>query len=225
MSLILKNSDSLEKSELVLKYGDLYSQINTGIDYIISFSDKYQNYAVAIVDIVNSTHITATLNNAKACKYYSIFLNSMATVIRRFGGKVVKNVGDSLLYYFPKTSSHNNKQAFVDILDCGAAMIVARDLINKKLSEVGLPQLNYRISADYGSVMIAHSVDSYDEDLFGSPVNMCAKINHCAPPNGMVIGYDLYQLSKSIGKYNFREMPGCSIGFKNRYPVFLTWPP
>jgi class 3 adenylate cyclase len=225
MSLILKNYSSLAKDELVSKYGDLYSQINADIDYIISFSNSYQNYAVGIVDIVDSTHIAATLNNGRACKYYSIFLNSMATVIRRFGGKVVKNVGDSLLYYFPKTSCHDNKQAFADILDCGAAMIEARGIINKKLFESRLPPLNYRVSADYGSVMVAHSANSYEEDLFGSPINMCAKINKCAPPNGMVIGYDLYQVIKSSGKYNFREIQGCSVGFKNKYPVFLTYPP
>lgn len=206
------------------KYSSLYSQINNGIDYLISFSEHYQNYAVGIVDIVNSSHTTATLTNGRACKYYSIFLNSMATIIKGFGGKVVKNVGDSLLYYFPNTSSYDNMLAFQDILDCGSAMIGAHEIINKKLYEAKLPPLNYRISADYGSVMIARSVSSYDDDLFGSPVNMCAKINPCAPPNRMVIGHDLYRIIKPHTRYRFKELEGCSIGFKNRYPVYLTHP-
>ncbi len=222
MSLIFKNPDLLEKNKPSDKYADLYSQLNIDIDYLISFSNKCQNFGVCIVDIVNSTHTTATLTNGRACMYYSIFLNSMNAIIRRFGGKVVKNVGDSLLYYFPNTSSFNSKQAFIDLLDCGSAMLGAHEIINKKLLEVHLPPLNYKISADYGSVMIAHSVGSADDDLFGCPVNMCAKINSFTPPNSMVIGHDLYQIMKSIGKYHFKELQGCSIGFKNRYPVFLA---
>lgn len=223
MSLKFEKSEAPSTQEVKAKYSDLYSQINNGIDYVISFSEHYQNYAVGIVDIVNSSHITATLTNGKACKYYSIFLNSMATIIKRFNGKVVKNVGDSLLYYFPETSNYDNRQAFMDILHCGAAMIGINDVINKKLYEIGLPHLSYRISADYGSVLIARSVSSYDDDLFGSPVNMCAKINPCAPPNRMVIGHDLYRIIKPYAMYHFKEMAGCSIGFKNRYPVYLTY--
>ena len=223
LSQKLEKPKQLNTQELKAKCNDLYYQINDGIDYIISFSDHYQNYAVGIVDIVNSSHTTASLTNGRACKYYSIFLNSMATVIRRFNGKVVKNVGDSLLYYFPNTSSYENVLAFQDILDCGLAMIGVNDIINKKLHEAGLPPLCYRISADYGSVMIARSVSSYDDDLFGSPVNMCAKINPCAPPNKMVIGHDLYRIIKPCTRYSFKELQGCAIGFKNRYPVYLAY--
>lgn len=205
------------------KYSDLYSSINNAIESIISFSGRYENYCVCMVDLVNSTHTTATLSNGKTCKYYSIFLNSMAKVVTRFGGKIVKNVGDSLLYYFPNTSSLNNKEAFIDALDCGMAMIGAKEVINKRMHEESLPVLNYRISADYGSVMIASSVSSYNDDLFGSPVNMCAKINSHAPPNCMVIGNDLYHIIKSFGRYCFKELQGCSIGFKNQYPTYLAY--
>ncbi|MGQ0638456.1 MAG: adenylate/guanylate cyclase domain-containing protein [Nitrososphaerota archaeon] len=222
MSLIFKNQDLLKKNNLSDIYADLYRELNVSIDYIISFSNQCQNYGVCIVDIVNSTHTTATLTNGRACMYYSIFLNSMNAIIRRFGGKVVKNIGDSLLYYFPNTSSLSNKQAFTDLLDCGSAMLGAHEIINKKLLETHLPSLSYKISADYGSVMIAHSVGSSDDDLFGSPVNMCAKINSVTPPNSMAIGHDLCQIMKSIGEYHFKELRGCSIGFKNRYPVFLA---
>jgi len=55
------------------------------------------------VNAVNSTSTTAKLVNGKLCKYYSIFLNAMSLIIKEFGGEVVKNVGDSLLYYFPGT--------------------------------------------------------------------------------------------------------------------------
>jgi CheY-like chemotaxis protein len=75
-------------------------------------------------------------------------------------------------------------------------------------------------------VEVATSTSSKSEDLFGSAMNMCAKINSMAEPNGIVIGGDLYQIAKSfsfINGYEFRELEGgYSIGFGNRYPVYTA---
>ncbi|CAN5420827.1 hypothetical protein BH18THE2_BH18THE2_06530 [soil metagenome] len=48
----------------------------------------------------------------KARKYYSIFLNTMATVAKGFDAKIIKNLGDGLVCYFPKTSGPINESAF-----------------------------------------------------------------------------------------------------------------
>ncbi len=56
-------------------------------------------------------------------------------------------------------------------------------------------------------------------------MNICAKINSMAEPNGIVIGGDLYQIIKSlsfINAYKFRELQGYSIGFNHRYPVYAV---
>ena len=42
------------------------------------------------------------------------------------------------------------------------------------------------------------TASSQNEDLFGSTINMCAKINSKAEPNGMVIGDDLYKIVKPL---------------------------
>ncbi|MGC2482946.1 MAG: hypothetical protein WA398_04230, partial [Nitrososphaeraceae archaeon] len=70
----------------------------------ISFVDtKY--LCVGIVDIVNSTKITANIGNSEdVAMYYSIFINTMASIARNFGAEVVKNVGDSVIFFFPRTS-------------------------------------------------------------------------------------------------------------------------
>jgi len=67
-------------------------------------------------------------------------------------------------------------------------MIEARNTINQKLHEEGLPSLSYRISTDYGRVEVARSATSQSDDLFGPTMNMCSKINSKATPNGVAIG-------------------------------------
>ncbi|MFL6379576.1 MAG: adenylate/guanylate cyclase domain-containing protein, partial [Nitrososphaeraceae archaeon] len=151
----------------------------------ISFSSKSQSYCVCFVSMVDSTETTFTFNDRpdRIRRYYSVFINTLAAIVRNFDAKVIKNTGTSLVYYFPKTSnSHDNISTFKDVIECGISMIAADKVINMKLKEEGLPSMHYKISADYGRVEVARSLSSPDtEDLFGSTMNVCAKINSMAP--------------------------------------------
>jgi two-component system, OmpR family, response regulator ChvI len=176
--------------------------------------------------MVDSTRITVEITNPEKIKrYYFTFINTMAAIARNFGANIIKNTGDSLIYYFPKTSDSDNISDFKSVIDCGLTMIAVNPIINAKLQEELLLQsLRYRISADYGRVEIAKSLTSTNEDLFGPTVSICAKINSMAHPNGMVIGSDLYQIVKSCLEdehYVFDEIGEYSIDdHKNGYPVY-----
>jgi two-component system, OmpR family, response regulator ChvI len=193
----------------------------------ICFLPNSQNYCVCFVDMVDSTSITAKISDhQKIRQYYSIFINTMAILVKNYGAKIVKNAGDALIFYFPDSSDSAQEAAFKDILECFTVMILARDIINAKLDAQNLPPVSYRISADYGRVEVATSTSSRTEDLFGSPMNICAKINSMAEPNGIVIGGDLYQIIKSFSfvnnnGYGFSELSGgCSVGLNCKYPVY-----
>jgi two-component system response regulator ChvI len=203
------------------------SSTNTSDKEEISFSSKAESYCVSFVDIVNSTNITAQISHTeKIGKYYSIFINTMATLARDYGAKITKNAGDSLIYYFPKTADSTNKAAFIDVIECGLTMISAGTVLNTKMYEEGLPSIDYRISADYGRVGIVRSAISQNDDLFGPTMNICSKINSKALPNQMVIGSDLYQIIKSSSSsyhrldYRFKSVGEYSVGFKQTYPVY-----
>jgi two-component system response regulator ChvI len=190
------------------------------------------NCCIGFVNMVNSSSIIAEMvsDHQKIRQYYSIFINTMAALVKNYGAKIVKNTGDALIFYFPDSSDPSNEAAFQDILECFTTMILARDIINSKLHSEGrnLPSVSYRISADYGRVEVATSTSSKGgEDLFGSTMNICAKINSMAEANGIVIGGDLYRIIKSFSfidnKYQFRELRGgYSIGFNHKYPVYAA---
>ena len=200
------------------------SKLETTFDEMISFSEVYKSYCVGIVDIVDSTRITTHLSDSKIQKYYGIFLNTMAMIVKEYGGTVIKNIGDSLLYYFPKTADCYYRAAFVDSLECGMKMIDGHDIINAKMRKEGLPRVDYRISSDHGMITLAKSVNSFCEDIFGITVNVCAKLNRHAIPNTMVIGGDLYQLVKSFEEYKFESILEYHNGLKLHYPVYSIKP-
>jgi CheY-like chemotaxis protein/class 3 adenylate cyclase len=192
----------------------------------ISFLDRSMNCCIGFVDMVDSTKVTAEIyGRQKIGQYYSIFINTMAILVKNYGAKIVKNAGDALIFYFPETLDSSNEAAFNDTFECFTTMILARDVINTKLHSENLPSVSYRISADYGRVEVATSTSSKGEDLFGSTMNICAKINSMAEPNGIVIGGHLYRVINSFSfvnnRYEFRELKGgYSISFDQRYSVY-----
>ena len=212
-----KENVNLEKPSIKEVF-KTYPKMDTH-DYKVAFSGLTKSYCVGIVDMVDSTKISAEMNEMEWCRYYEIFLNSMAKILPRFGGKVIKNQGDSLLYYFPETSKAT-KYGFMSCIESSLSMIEEHEAICEILEKEGLPCLNYRVSADYGKVVIMKSNNSSSPDLIGPPVNMCAKINHLAQSNGVVIGGDLYQNVKEINDYRYSQKKGFSVGFKFSYPVY-----
>jgi two-component system, OmpR family, response regulator ChvI len=150
----------------------------------------------------------------------------MAAIIRDFDATIIKNTGDSLIYYFPKTTGRlaNNISSFGSVFECGLTMISVNPIINTRLKNEELPSLCYRISADYGRVEVAKSLTSTNEDLFGPTVSLCSKINSKAQPNNMVIGNNLYQIIVTTldSIYNFDKIGEYSIdnNSENRYPIY-----
>lgn len=187
-------------------------------DYLIGFNLS-KSYCVGCVDIVNSTNITRELGTTKGVKYNQIFLNLMSRVLNRFGGFVIKNIGDCLLYYFPESSKSQRNYGFMSCIECGLSMIENHKALCERMHQEGLPKVDYRISADYGTVVITQTKNS-KIDMIGPPVTMCTDINHEAPINEMVIGSDLYERVKGFRDYKFKKTSDFSLGFKFSYPIY-----
>ncbi len=192
-------------------------------DILLQFSQYSSNYCVCFVDIVGSTKLTARLSDVQTSRFYAIFLNSVATIIAENGGVVVKNIGDALLYYFPKTDI-DDIQPFEGMLQCCMKVLGAREMINEMLVKEGLPGLDYRLSAMFGPVRVAIVATSSIDDIFGSTVNACSKINSLAIPNTMVIGESLYEKVKDIKSYSFEKLTTYTVDAGNTFAVYSVRP-
>jgi len=205
---------------------DSTHSIEKGGDPEVSFSNYSENYCVSLVDIVGSTSLVSNIQNSeKIRKFYSIFINAMASTLKRYDGRIIKTMGDGVISYFPKTADASDIKAFENVIDCCFAQIDKSPDINSTLQKEKLPTIRYRISADYGRVQIAKSSASNIEDLFGSTINYCSKINSQALPNGIVIGNDLYRIIRSFVHFEknlrFEELRSFNFGVgKYSYPLY-----
>ena len=196
----------------------------------IRFSEDSIKSCVGFIDLVDSTKNTITMEGLENIrKYYSTFINSITETVKSYRGKIVKNIGDCLLFYFPKTTDNKNIDAFREAIECCFKILDERYSINQELVRQHLPPFNYRISIDYGVVELALVGDYSQIDLFGSTVNLCSKINSSSSlsaPNEIIMGDNIYKILKSfptiaiVNNYDFIKNGELKITETNRYSTY-----
>ena len=190
-------------------------------DILLQFSERSEKYCVGMIDIVNSTKICSNLSDSQTSEFYQIFLNSIGAIVKKFDGTVVKNIGDALLFYFALGEKEEEK-VLEQCLDCCLAMSDAHEEIVEKLGKKDLPLLDYRISATYGIVRIAKTSTSSVNDIFGTTVNRCAKINKGAPSNGVIIGQDFFNAIKDLKKFVFKKIESEIVSPEHGYAGYVV---
>ena len=195
----------------------------------IKFTDDAIKCCVCFIEFESSiNNIAIAEDHLQIREYYSTVINSLSQIINRYNGKIVKSLGDRLLCYFLNFSDLNNEKAIEEVIECGLKILEKREEINKELlMKNNLPPVkNYKISLDYGVVDLALAGDNYQIDIFGSPVNLCSKINSSslAPHNTIIIGNNFYRILKSfsniINKYNFINNGEFKVTENIGYPTY-----
>jgi class 3 adenylate cyclase len=202
----------LQEAQLTIKQKE--EVIQQQEDILLKFSKHTQNDCVGVIDMKDSTKISAELSDEDITKLYEIFLNFMARIVRKYNGEVIKNIGDALLFRFPNVEP-SNLTVMKNILECCLSMIESNEKLKEELKAENLPELNYKISITYGSVKVAQSATSNVNDIFGPTVNRCFKINSLCPENSVVVGENLYKILKSFDEYELVEL--CIIELKQKY--------
>jgi len=211
--------EKLQNSLLEIK--DKENVIKQQENILLQFSNYSEKHCVCLVDIINSTKITSNLSDKQTSDFYKIFLNSIATIVQKFDGVVVKNIGDALLFYFP-VLLQNEESVLKKCLNCCLSLCDSHDEIANKIKNENLPVFDYRLSATYGMVRIAKISTSSVNDIFGATVNRCSKINYSAPKNGLVIGQDFYDFAKSFKEFNFEKVEHNASDTTHRYPSYVV---
>ena len=194
----------------------------------IRFSGDSIKSCVGFIDLVDSTKNTITMEGLDYIRrYYSTFINSVSDLVKSSSGRVVKNIGDCLLFYFPKTSNDKNENSFREVIECALKILDKRYSINDELSKQHLPPFNFRVSIDYGVVDLALVGDYSQIDLFGSTLNLCSKINSSSSlsiPNEIIIGDNFYRILNSfsaiVKDFNFSNNGEYKLTETTGYPTY-----
>jgi len=207
----------LQEAQITIKQKE--EVIKQQEDILLKFSQHTQNDCVGVIDMKDSTKISAELSDEDVTKLYEIFLNFMARIVRKYNGEVIKNIGDALLFRFPNVEP-NDPTVMKNILECCLSVIESNDKLKEQLKAENLPELNYKVSLTYGSVNVAQSTTSNVSDIFGSTVNRCFKINSLCPENSIIIGENMYEILKDFHEYEFAQVFDYGMKQKYGYTIF-----
>ena len=104
--------------------------------------------------------------------------------------------------------------------ECSIELVDMRDELNLHLAKIDLPPVSYRVSSDYGQVVMMKSNKSLSIDMIGSPVSICVKIVQKCPDNEFVIGNELQKIVKVFNDYTLDEMKGYELEIGYDYKTF-----
>lgn len=156
-------------------------------------------------------------------KFYTLFINAMARISIQHNAKVLGVQGDSIKSYFPKSSNKNDFGWVKDFLECCLKQIENRRSISKKMNREGLPEIFYKVTADYE--MLRLKWEPNEDWNFIPTVPLINKISRRAPTNSVVLGEDLYKSISTTfrdnGHYKFESLGAFPIDSSNTAPYSL----
>jgi adenylate cyclase len=143
--------------------------------------------AVWFADIVGYS-ARAAEDETGALRLVEILQTLSRETVRRFGGRVVKFLGDAVLAEFPSTD-----------LAVRAAVALNIEYADKSIASGGVHRL--RIGVHVGDVAVGA-----DGDLYGDAVNVAARIQVAAEPGQVVLSRDVWQQLRSRRDFRFQSL-------------------
>jgi len=149
---------------------------------------RTENLAIVFTDIVGYTARTSRQTREENARLLAEHDRLLLPVVRAFGGRRVKSIGDALLLTFRSPT---------DSVLCGMAMQdrLARHAAERPESE----PLVIRVAINLGEVRVERG------DVFGEPVNVAARLEHETPP-GEVWLTDAVHLSMNRAEVELDEV-------------------
>ena len=155
---------------------------------------------VLFVDVAGSTQLYEELGDIAAYTKISTCLAQLGDIVARFGGVVVKHIGDEVLCFF------------VDTVAGLRAAIVAQIEMSTASGNAGLP---VRIGCHYGPILVRN------DDLYGDTVNIAAHLAGLAQAKQVLTSQqtlDKYEADRRqhVPSYNLHEFLDFSQSLQSR---------
>lgn len=152
------------------------------------------NVVVMYVDIAGSTQMSHDISPVKLSVLIQIFSQEVSLAVVRFGGYVLKFVGDAVIALFP--SDFNPNQAIQNSLECARHI---QETIIKGVNPVfrkhSFSEIAIKIGIEYGTALVilyGKNINHAHIDLIGFSISIAAKITSMAYPNEIVVGENVY---------------------------------
>ena len=142
-TLVTQTQDRMWKA---LEGNYLYdSSLQDGQVFLFNHVNSKISLVIMYADLVGSTNMSMTLPVDKMVTIIRAFTYEMTSIVRSYGGYVLKYVGDAIIAFFP--SGYNKLLACDKAVQCANSMItVVKNGINPILNQYDYPELSVNCS-------------------------------------------------------------------------------
>jgi adenylate cyclase len=136
--------------------------------------------AVMAADVVDYTRLTEVAELETHTRLRALRVGTIDPCVVSYRGQVIKNTGDGFLASFDSS---------MDALRC--ALEIQREVPTKEASIPADCKIRLRIALNVGEVIVE------EEDIYGTSVNVAARLEQFSPPGGIVISEALHTIARS----------------------------
>jgi adenylate cyclase len=172
----------------------VYNSIFTGQQDVKIVSTR-KKLTVCFSDLVGFTEITEKMESEDLTQLLNHYLTEMSKIALQYGATVDKYVGDAIVIFFGDPTTLGVKQ---DALVCVQMAMAMQQRIGELAQEwrssgIDTP-LRCRIGIHTGYCTVGNfgSEDRMDYTMVGGTVNLASRLEHEAPPGGILISFETY---------------------------------
>jgi ABC-type histidine transport system ATPase subunit/class 3 adenylate cyclase len=161
----------------------------------VKIASQRKKLTVFFSDIVGFTEITDKMESEDVTQLLNQHLTEMSRVAVEYGATIDRYVGDAIMIFFGDPETRGVK---ADAFAC-VKMAIA---MQKRMGELGViwrdsgieMPITCRIGIHPGYCAVGNfgSEDRMDYTIIGGAVNLASRLEHEAPPGGILISYETY---------------------------------
>ncbi|HET9716343.1 MAG TPA: adenylate/guanylate cyclase domain-containing protein [Pseudolabrys sp.] len=176
----------------------VYDSIFTG-QQEVKIVSKRKKLTVCFSDLVGFTEITDKMEAEDLTQLLNHYLTEMSKIALQYGATIDKYVGDAIVMFFGDPATLGIKE---DALACVQMAIAMQSRVRELAREwrnmgVDTPlQCRIGIHTGYSTVGNFGSDDRMDYTIVGGTVNLASRLEHEAPPGGILLSFETYALVK-----------------------------
>ena len=176
----------------------VYESIFTG-QQDVKIVSKRKKLTVCFSDLVGFTEITDKMESEDLTQLLNHYLTEMSKIALQYGATIDKYVGDAIVMFFGDPATLGVKEDALACVQMAIAMQQRIGELAQEWSNSGIETpLRCRIGIHTGYCTVGNfgSEDRMDYTMVGGTVNLASRLEHEAPPGGVLISFETYALVK-----------------------------
>ncbi|MGB6446999.1 MAG: adenylate/guanylate cyclase domain-containing protein [Xanthobacteraceae bacterium] len=172
----------------------VYDSIFTG-QQDVKIVSKRKKLTVCFSDLVGFTEITDKMESEDLTQLLNHYLTEMSRIALQYGATIDKYVGDAIVMFFGDPTTLGVKEDALACVQMAIAMQKRVKELAREWSDSGIKTpLRCRIGINTGYCTVGNfgSDDRMDYTMVGSTVNLASRLEHEAPPGGVLISFETY---------------------------------